>query len=87
MLFKNFKRIFKKPDENKEDELREELYEDGGLEKKDLGAMILSAYLIIIPIALGVLLLLYFVAKLLLGEHRSNDLCSFLILINSLRYL
>ena len=67
MLFKNFKRIFKKPDENKEDELREELYEDGGLEKKDLGAMILSAYLIIIPIALGVLLLLYFVAKLLLG--------------------
>ena len=65
MLFKNFKRIFKKFDENKEEKLREEIYEEGGLEKKDIGAMILSAYLIIIPISLGALLLLYFIARLI----------------------
>ncbi len=67
MLIKNFKRIFKKPDKDAEETLREELENEGGLEKKDLPAMLLSAYLIIIPVAVVILLLLYFAAKLLLG--------------------
>ena len=67
MLIKNFKRIFKKPDKDVEETLREELENEGGLEKKDLSAMLISAYLIIIPVAIVVLLLLYFAAKLLLG--------------------
>ena len=64
MLIKNFKRIFKKPDRENEEKLREEIEDEGGLEKKDLPALILSAYLLIIPIALVALLLFYLAAKL-----------------------
>ncbi|MBP3370827.1 MAG: hypothetical protein J6L85_08750 [Clostridia bacterium] len=64
MLIKNFKRIFKKPDRENEEKLREEIEDEGGLEKKDLPALILSAYMLIIPIALVALLLFYLAAKL-----------------------
>lgn len=67
MLIKNFKRIFKKPDKDNEEKLREEIESEGGLEKKDIPALIISAYLLIIPIALVTLLLLYLVARLFLG--------------------
>lgn len=61
-----FRKIIKKPDPEKEEQLRREINEAGGLEKKDLPAMIISAYLVIIPIVVGVLLLMYFLAKLIL---------------------
>ena len=61
-----FRKIIKKPDPEKEEQLRREINEAGGLEKKDLPAMIISAYLVIIPIAVGVLLLMYFLARLIL---------------------
>ncbi len=67
MLIKNFKRIFKKPDKNAEETLREELENEGGIEKKDLPALLISAYLVIIPVAVVILLLLYFAARFLLG--------------------
>ena len=51
MIFKNFKRIFGKVDKSKEEEIRNEIDEYGGIEKKDLPAMIISAYIVIIPIA------------------------------------
>lgn len=56
MLIENLKRIFKKPDKEKEERRRQEINEFG-LEKKDLPAMILSAYLVILPIAAGILIL------------------------------
>ena len=61
-----FRKIIKKPDPEKEEQLRREINEAGGLEKKDIPAMIISAYLVIIPIVVGVLLLMYFLAKLIL---------------------
>lgn len=61
-----FRKIIKKPDPEKEEKLRQEIHENGGLEKKDLPAMILSAYLVIIPIALAALLVMYFLARLIL---------------------
>ena len=54
MLLQNIKRVFKKPDKEKEQELNKNIHEYG-LEKKDLPAMILSAYIVFIPIALIVL--------------------------------
>ena len=54
MLLQNIKRVFKKPDKEKEQELNKNINEYG-LEKKDLPAMILSAYIVFIPIALIVL--------------------------------
>ena len=62
-----WRRIFKKPDKEAEKRLREELEREGGVEKKDIPAMILSAYLVFIPIALGLLLLLYLLVKLFFG--------------------
>ncbi len=53
----------KKPDQKKEDDLREQLENSGGVEKKDMLAMILSAFLVIIPVAalaLGVMVLFMF---------------------------
>ena len=58
MAFGIFGRRPKKPDLEKEEKLREEIYNEGGLEKKDLPALIFSAYLVFIPIALVLLLLL-----------------------------
>ena len=67
MLFGKKLKLIKKPDREKEDQLREDIAEDGGLDKKDVPAMLLSAYLIIIPVALVALLLLCGIGFLLFG--------------------
>ncbi len=64
MILKNFKRIFGKVDKSKEEELRNEIDEYGGIEKKDLPAMIISAYVVVIPIAVLALLAMALVAWL-----------------------
>ena len=54
MLFDKLKKL-KKPDPKKEQELRNEIEEMGGLEKKDVPAMLLSAFLVILPVAVVIL--------------------------------
>ena len=56
-----FRRI-KKPDPEKEKKLNEEIKNDGGLDKNDRKAMIISGLLIIVPVCLGVLLLMVILA-------------------------
>ncbi len=56
-----FKKPLVKPDPEKEQALRNEIEENGGLEKKDLPAMIIAALLVILPVIL-VLLLLFVLA-------------------------
>ena len=48
----------KKPDPKAEQRLRDEIEAYGGLEKTDLPAMIISALLMIVPVALVLLLLI-----------------------------
>ena len=60
-------KIFKKPDPEAEKKLRDEIEAGGGVENKDIAAMIFSAYLVFIPAALGVLLLIYFIMRLFVG--------------------
>ena len=62
-----FSKFFRKPDEEKEKKLREELEAEGGVEKKDIPAMILSAYLVFIPVVAILLLVFCFVAWMFLG--------------------
>ncbi len=64
MLFNKKLRLIKKPDEDAEKRLREELEKEGGLEKKDLPALIISAFLVIVPVALIALLLVCLVSWL-----------------------
>jgi hypothetical protein len=52
-----FKRL-KKPDPQKEQTLRDAIENEGGLDKKDMPAMILSALLVIMPVAIVVLLVM-----------------------------
>ena len=63
-MFGKWKKILKKPDPAKEAELREQIDREGGLEKGDLPAMLLSAFLVLfVPfllIVLVVLALMYF---------------------------
>ena len=54
MLFDKLKKL-KKPDPEKEQALRNEIEEMGGLEKKDVPAMLLSAFLVILPVAVVIL--------------------------------
>ena len=62
-MFNKIKRILKfNPDREKE--LRNEIEENGGIEKKDMSAMVLSAYLTIMPIVIGILLLFALIAYL-----------------------
>ncbi len=68
MFLDNFKRIFKKPNKENEEILRNEIEEHGGLEKKDLPAMIFSAYMVILPIAFGALLIIALVAFLFVRQ-------------------
>ena len=49
-----WKRI-KKPDEQAEKKLKEEIESEGGLEKKDFSAMILAAFVTVYPVCLLVL--------------------------------
>ena len=62
-----FSKFFKKPDMEKQRKFREELENAGGVEKKDIPAMIISAYLVFIPVVVIVLLLFAFVAWMFLG--------------------
>ena len=52
-----FKRL-KKPDLQKEQTLRDAIENEGGLDKKDMPAMILSALLVIMPVAIVALLVM-----------------------------
>ncbi len=61
-----FRKKLKKPDPNAEQSLRDEIQENGGLDKKDLPAMILSAYLVFIPVVLLLLFLFYLIGRLFL---------------------
>ena len=61
-----FGKKLKKPDPEAEKKLREDIEESGGLEKKDLPAMILSAYLVIIPVVAVLLFLFVLLAYLFL---------------------
>jgi hypothetical protein len=57
-----FRRL-KKPNPQKEQDLREQIEAEGGLEKNDVLAMIVAATVVILPvalIALGVMALLMF---------------------------
>ena len=45
----------KKPDPEREQKLRNDIEKEGGLEKKDMPAMILSAWLAIVPVCALVL--------------------------------
>ena len=67
MLFGKKLKILKKPDKKAEQKLRDEIEEMGGLEKDDIPAMLLSAYLVISPTALAALFILLFVGWLLFG--------------------
>ncbi len=69
MAFGMFGRKRPKFDPEKEQNLRDEIKENGGLDKKDLPAMIFSAYLVFLPIAIGILLLIALIAFLFLGFH------------------
>ena len=64
MLFGRKLKLIKKPDEEAEKKLKENIENEGGLEGNDLPAMILSAFLVIIPIALVALLLCFLLAWL-----------------------
>ena len=57
-------RRLKKTDPEKEKQLREQIEEEGGTEKHDMLAMILSAMIVILPVALLVLLVLALVGLL-----------------------
>ena len=54
MLIEKFRKL-KKYDPEVERKLREDIEEAGGLEKNDVKAMIISAFLVIMPIALIIL--------------------------------
>ncbi len=56
MIFKRLKKF----DPEKEKALNEQIQEEGGVEKKDMLAMVISAFLVFIPaalVALGIFLL------------------------------
>ena len=61
MLIEKFKKL-KKYDPEAERKLREDIEAAGGLEKNDVMAMILSALLVMMPIALVILLLFVLMA-------------------------
>ena len=52
-----FKRL-RKPDLEKEQTLRETIENEGGLDKKDVPAMIISALIVIMPVAILALLVM-----------------------------
>ncbi len=64
MLFKKLKKL-KKPDEETEQKLRNDIEEMGGLDKKDIPAMVLSAFLVFLPVVIILLFLVCLVALLL----------------------
>ncbi len=65
MIFDKLKKL-KKYDPKKEQELYDEIQANGGLEKNDLFAMILSALLVIMPIALALFIFIIIFAFMFL---------------------
>lgn len=65
MLFGKKLKLLKKPDPEKEKKLRDEIDKQGGLEKGDIPAMVISAMLIIVPVAVIALLVLLGIGWLL----------------------
>ena len=61
MLIEKFRKL-KKYDPKKAEALADEIHRGGGMEKGDLKALILSAFMVFLPIALGILLLFVLVA-------------------------
>ena len=61
MIFDKFKKL-KKYDPEAERTLREEIEAEGGLEKNDVKAMIISALLVIMPVILIIFLLFVLMA-------------------------
>ena len=59
-------RSLKKPDPEAEQKLRDEIEQYGGLEKNDMKAMIISAMLVILPVAAVIFLLFVGFAWLML---------------------
>ena len=59
-----FRKKLKKPDPEAEKQLRSQIEAEGGLEKKDIPAMVISAFLVILPAAIGALLVLVLFALL-----------------------
>ena len=64
MLFGKKLKLIKKPNLEKEKELRDQIEREGGLEKKDMPAMIIAAMITILPVAVLALGLLVLVAYL-----------------------
>lgn len=62
-----FRKRLKKFDPEKEANLREQIEAEGGLEKNDGLAMVISALLVFLPIALLVLLVLAFIGYLFIS--------------------
>ena len=62
-----FRKRLKKFDPEKEAELRAQIESEGGLEKNDLLAMVISALLVLVPVALLALVLLVLVGRLFIG--------------------
>ena len=60
-------KLLKKPNKEKEEQLRRDIANEGGLGKKDMLAMILSAYLVVIPVVAVVLLVLWLIIRLFFG--------------------
>ena len=64
MLFKKF-RALKKADPEKEQQLRDAIEQEGGLEKNDVKAMIIAATIVFLPVIAVILLILCLVFYLL----------------------
>lgn len=66
-MFSKLKRVVKKDNSEKEEKIREDIRNEGGLEKKDIPAMLISAYLVILPICLVILVALALLVLLIFG--------------------
>jgi hypothetical protein len=64
VLFKKF-RALKKADPEKEQQLRDAIEQEGGLEKNDVKAMIIAATIVFLPVVAVTLLILCLVFYLL----------------------
>ena len=64
MLFKKF-RALKKAGPEKEQQLRDAIEQEGGLEKNDVKAMIIAATIVFLPVVAVILLILCLVFYLL----------------------
>ena len=64
MLFKKF-RALKKADPEKEQQLRDAIEQEGGLEKNDVKAMIIAATIVFLPVVAVIFLFLCLVFYLL----------------------